>query len=423
MSHIKRDLVQETSNSVGFGDMVLLGAPIRRRTFDSEMDDGATAWVLFEHDTTGEYELCLATFGAAGNLLSRGTILRSSAGGARVSFSVGAKTISLVAPASKMLVEDDNGDVSLTRNLTLRGAYTSTAGATKGLVSMEGGDATRTGYVGFYQKNSVRQGYVGFATTGMSYVADSGAHGFTAYGVTSGAFGEFWGSADNQLYLRSTNASTGNNAVAGFLCDLANIGNAYTFVSAKKNSGTPFGCIETGVGMTAGLYYQVGYASGAHVWTIGAGQVLVMTPTIFRPGTDNGQSMGHASYRWSVIYSATAAINTSDGETKVRKRSGIDAERRAARRILDKGPVFYQLAESVAEKGDAARIHVGYVAQDVRDALEAEGLDPWRYGFLCADPVMATEEYSVAVERPKVRKVEATERAVEVVDGKPVLVT
>jgi hypothetical protein len=39
----------------------------------------------------------------------------------------------------------------------------------------------------------------------------------------------------------------------------------------------------------------------------------------------------------------------------------------------------------VQEKGDDARIHTGLIAQRVAEALESEGLDPWRYAFMCRD--------------------------------------
>ena len=35
----------------------------------------------------------------------------------------------------------------------------------------------------------------------------------------------------------------------------------------------------------------------------------------------------------------------------------------------------------VSEKGDKARTHTGVIAQQVKAALEAEGLDPTKYGF------------------------------------------
>ena len=60
------------------------------------------------------------------------------------------------------------------------------------------------------------------------------------------------------------------------------------------------------------------------------------------------------------------------------------AELAVAKRI--KGLIRkFKFNDSVAEKGDGARIHVGVIAQDVRDAFLAEGLDPYKYGLFCSD--------------------------------------
>jgi hypothetical protein len=45
----------------------------------------------------------------------------------------------------------------------------------------------------------------------------------------------------------------------------------------------------------------------------------------------------------------------------------------------------YKFNNSVAKKGDGARIHTGVIAQDVQAAFVAEGLDPTRYGLFCSD--------------------------------------
>ena len=45
----------------------------------------------------------------------------------------------------------------------------------------------------------------------------------------------------------------------------------------------------------------------------------------------------------------------------------------------------YRFKDAVAEKGDAARIHIGAIAQEVAAAFVAEGLDPARYGLFCSD--------------------------------------
>lgn len=126
MAHKKADLVQETSTSTGTGAMALAGAPTRRSTFSAVLSDGDTCYVLIENAAAAEWEICLATYTAAGNTLSRGAVKTSSTG-STVSFSAGTKTISLVAPAANAPVEDNNGDVSVTRDLSVGGHVRTTA--------------------------------------------------------------------------------------------------------------------------------------------------------------------------------------------------------------------------------------------------------------------------------------------------------
>jgi hypothetical protein len=104
----------------------------------------------------------------------------------------------------------------------------------------------------------------------------------------------------------------------------------------------------------------------------------------FRPSADNAYSCGTGALRWSVIYSATALINTSDGTLKTIIGSIDDAEKRVAQRIKS-GIKKFKFNDSIAEKGDAARIHWGVIAQDVKAAFEAEGLNAEQYAMFCAD--------------------------------------
>jgi hypothetical protein len=102
------------------------------------------------------------------------------------------------------------------------------------------------------------------------------------------------------------------------------------------------------------------------------------------PGTDNAKSCGIASNRWSVVYAVTPTISTSDERTKQDITTLDEAEKRVA--VSLKGLIKkFRFKESVQAKGDAARIHVGVIAQEVAAAFEAEGLDPMRYGIVCYD--------------------------------------
>lgn len=115
-----------------------------------------------------------------------------------------------------------------------------------------------------------------------------------------------------------------------------------------------------------------------------AGTQVQVTDGEFRPFSDNAKTLGTAALRWSVVYAATGTINTSDGRSKQDVANLDIAERRVA--VALKGLVKkFRFKDSVQAKGDAARIHVGVVAQEVIAAFEAEGLDANRYAIVCYD--------------------------------------
>jgi len=106
--------------------------------------------------------------------------------------------------------------------------------------------------------------------------------------------------------------------------------------------------------------------------------------TQFYPGTDNVISLGFSSNRWTTVYATTGTINTSDANQKQDIANLDDAEKRVAvaiKSLIKK----YRFKDAVAKKGDAARIHIGAVAQEVQAAFVAEGLDPARYALFCSD--------------------------------------
>ena len=111
---------------------------------------------------------------------------------------------------------------------------------------------------------------------------------------------------------------------------------------------------------------------------------FVVDPNTFRPFTDNVSALGTASFRYTVVYATTGTINTSDGNQKQQVAELTAAEQAVAKRIKSLIRTF-KFNDAVEAKGDSARIHVGVIAQDVRDAFIAEGLDPTRYGLFCSD--------------------------------------
>jgi len=107
-------------------------------------------------------------------------------------------------------------------------------------------------------------------------------------------------------------------------------------------------------------------------------------PINLAPFTDNAQSMGIATNRWSVIYAGTGTINTSDATQKQDVADLTVAEQAVAKSI--KGLIkTFKFKDAVTKKGSDARTHVGVMAQDVAAAFAKQGLDANKYGMFCSD--------------------------------------
>lgn len=99
---------------------------------------------------------------------------------------------------------------------------------------------------------------------------------------------------------------------------------------------------------------------------------------------DNVRTLGTAALRWSTVYAGTGTINTSDAREKTEVRALTDGEIAAARQ-LSQAVGAYKFLAAVAEKGSGARDHIGLTVQRAIEILQANGLDPFNYGFICYD--------------------------------------
>ena len=133
-------------------------------------------------------------------------------------------------------------------------------------------------------------------------------------------------------------------------------------------------------------------------------------------------SSGTASFPWSGGFTTTAFTVTSDRNLKEVRGELSDAEIRAWARVRAQ---IFQLTQSIEAKdgsGNEARLHAGYIAQDVRDAFLAEGLDPARYALWCEDAKYKTVTELRQSKRPKVGTYFEPREAVEIRDGVPTLI-
>lgn len=160
------------------------------------------------------------------------------------------------------------------------------------------------------------------------------------------------------------------------------------YLSAYHGATSP-----TGPGVLLRAYKHNGLNN---ITTLANGEIVVQfnnggTPRLqclgdgtWRPAADNTQPLGGASNRWSVVYAGTGTINTSDGREKTEVRPLTAAELAAAKDMAKEVGAYRWLA-AIQEKGAAAREHIGLTVQRAIEVMQAHGLDPMSYGFICYD--------------------------------------
>lgn len=132
------------------------------------------------------------------------------------------------------------------------------------------------------------------------------------------------------------------------------------------------------------LFYSNGATNAGVRVTSGLGgtERFFINSSIARPGIDNSMTLGNGSFRFSEVFAANGTINTSDEREKTEVQSITDE-------ILDAWSdvnfVQFKWIDALEKKGDESRIHFGVIAQQVKEAFEKKGIDPFKLGILCFD--------------------------------------
>jgi hypothetical protein len=161
-------------------------------------------------------------------------------------------------------------------------------------------------------------------------------------------------------------------------------GNRALYVNRNTTDGPVISVEKSGVevgsiGAIAGGYLSISGTTGGRLQINGTDEYAWDT-TQFYPVNDNANDLGFITKRWDDIYATNGTIQTSDRNEKQDIAELSDAEQRVA--VACKGLLRkFRWKDSVAEKGDDARIHFGIIAQDLQDAFEAEGLDAGDYAM------------------------------------------
>lgn len=117
----------------------------------------------------------------------------------------------------------------------------------------------------------------------------------------------------------------------------------------------------------------------------------------FRPLSGN-PTLGDATYKWGQIYSTNSTISTSDSRLK-NTISSIDDNLLDAWETIQ--PKQYKFNDATESKGEQARFHTGYLAQDIQKACTDNNLDISKYGLFCYDSWEEEPEITEDVEVEK----------------------
>jgi len=124
MALVINDRVKETTTTTGTGTVSLAGAVTGFETFAAGIGNSNTVYYCIAHQDQAEFEVGLGTLDGDSSDLARTTIISSSNSDSAVDFSSGTKDVFCTIPASKLIFEDANNDVTIGRNLTVTGDLT-----------------------------------------------------------------------------------------------------------------------------------------------------------------------------------------------------------------------------------------------------------------------------------------------------------
>jgi len=201
-------------------------------------------------------------------------------------------------------------------------------------------------------------------------------------GSTDGVVLEHDKSADLEPVLELQNTTAQGNGYRG----------AFILMTGYNTSGTEYTRGVIGMGSST-AQYSFPYIA-ANITSVSCGIKLTgSTGTAYNALTpcnsigaslNNGMQCGHPFYKWDTVHATNGNIATSDQTHKRDVEELSEAETRVA--VACKGLLRkYRWKDAYEEKGEEARIHFGIMAQDLRDAFSAEGLDASRYAMFCSD--------------------------------------
>ncbi len=215
--------------------------------------------------------------------------------------------------------------------------------------------------------------------TGASGRAEFGLTGDDDFHVKVSADGSSWNEAIRVKKDTGFLGVAGRDNMGTFALD---VGGGFRFWASDPATNQDCYIIDQDTGGVTNIFW---YKNDEFTFYLGtsAGHVITRGATL-QPGGDNSQSLGTASKRWSVVYSATGTINTSDEREKLDLRDSdlglafLEDIRPVKFRYRRGGSrqtrVDPETDKAEYEATPGQRTHYGLSAQNVRAALDKHGV-------------------------------------------------
>lgn len=242
MAFVIKDRVQETTTTAGTGTITLAGAVAGFQSF-AAIGDGNTTYYCIAHTTAAEWEVGIGTYSSSGGTLTRSTILSSSSAGSVVSFTSGTKNVFCTYPASRSVIEDDVGKVTMPGWATLPAGTTSFAPLTfqsgSNLTTATAGSMEYDGIAPYFTPQSTQRGVVLGAqfyrlNSTVPGANATGAQNTFNVGVTLSSSTVY---VFDAVFAMSKTAGTTTHTVSSLFGGTATINNIFYRVTAGEANG------------------------------------------------------------------------------------------------------------------------------------------------------------------------------------------
>ena len=232
-----------------------------------------------------------------------------------------------------------------------------------GVVTLTSGDVTTA------------LGYTPYNSGGATVITTSNISTYAPTVSGTGAYGT-WGIS---VSGNAATATTATNQSGGSVS-----ATTVTASGAVTSNSSGFAALASSAVQLYNGNTSMSHNGTAFSWGQNSTIIAALSPSQFVPSPDNTLSLGSGGLRWTTVYATTGTINTSDRNDK-QQVADLTAAEKAVGQALKGMMKTFKFNDSVLVKGPNARIHFGVIAQDVKAAFEAQGLNAEDYGVFCSD--------------------------------------